>query len=132
MKRILMMEDDLELASHWREAFERRGYYVVHEPTVDGAIAALGESAFDLVVSDMLIRDAEQQIGKKGGFTLLTHISLNMRTKPKVIAVSGASASLNVLKHAAVLKADRTFTKPVDVEDLVVAAIQLLEAGAGG
>jgi len=128
VKRILMLEDDRQLASYWQTALEERGYAVVHETDVDRAIAAVdAEEPFDLVITDILIRDTEDKLGAKGGLTLLTHITLNMKQKPKTIAISGASRSINVLKHAEMLKATRTLPKPIVAEDLVAAVDDLLK-----
>jgi CheY-like chemotaxis protein len=125
--RILLLEDDRELAAYWKSALEERGYYVAHESNVDSAILALKfAKPFDLVITDILIRDADDRVGTKGGFTLLTHVSLNMREKPKMIAISGANASLNVLRHAELLRADRTLTKPITAEEMVAAAGELV------
>jgi CheY-like chemotaxis protein len=122
-----MLEDDRQLASYWQTALEERGYAVVHETDVDRAIEALASAEpFDLVITDILIRDANEKFGPKGGLTLLTHISLNMNRRPKTLAISGANASLNILKHAEMLKATRTLRKPLTAEDVVTAADELL------
>lgn len=120
------MEDDRELAAYWQSGLEKRGYYVAHATDVDIAIAALKGEQFDLVISDILIRDASDRVGPKGGFSLFTHISLNMKERPKIIAISGASPSLNLLKHASMLKADRTLEKPITIEELTSVVKELL------
>jgi CheY-like chemotaxis protein len=126
VKRILLLDDDRQLAAHWRAMLEEGGYYVAHETMVDSAIAALEREPFDLVITDILIRDAEDKLSVKGGFTLLTHISLNMTARPKTIAISGANPQLNVLRHAAVLQADRSLAKPVLAEQLLATVDELL------
>lgn len=120
------MEDDRELAAYWQSGLEKRGYYVAHATDVDIAIAALKGEQFDLVISDILIRDASDRVGPKGGFSLFTHISLNMKERPKIIAISGASPSLNLLKHASMLKADRTLEKPITIDELTSVVKELL------
>ena len=133
MKRILLMEDDRELATYWQAGLEKHGYYVAHATDVDVAIAALKGEHFDLVISDILIRDVNDRIGPKGGFSLFTHISLNMKEheRPKIIAISGASPSLNLLKHASMLKAARTLEKPVAIEELLSVVDEVVGVGDG-
>jgi ActR/RegA family two-component response regulator len=126
MKRILMLEDDWELAADWRTALESRGYCVTHEAVVDNAIEALRTATFDLVITDILIRDSDNKIGSKGGLSLLSFISLEMKVKPKTLAVSGAAPQVKVLDHATLLKADRTLNKPATADEVVALVEELL------
>ncbi|MFO0790341.1 MAG: hypothetical protein U0805_12880 [Pirellulales bacterium] len=46
--------------------------------------------------------------------------------RPKIIAVSGGDTKLHLLKHAEILRADRTLRKPVSAEELVQVTEELL------
>ena len=129
--QILLLEDDLALALHYREALEEAAMAVTHEITAEAAIetlnlAARGGEPIDLVITDILIRASDQTLMKTGGLTLISHIALNVRPKPKTIAISGADQSLGVFRHARILQVDETLDKPVDVRELVDIAQQLL------
>lgn len=127
MKRVLILEDEWELASVWQAALEKLGYCVNHEVSVDRALEAIAAFSFDLIITDILIRDSDNKIGSKGGLSLLSHLALNVNPRPKTIAVSGASPQIRVLDHAALLKADRTLNKPVTAEEISAAVRELLE-----
>ena len=126
MKRILLLEDDRQVAFSWQTKLEELGYYVAHETRVEPAIAAIDTAPFDLVIIDILIRDREDRISDKGGFSLLSHIALNIKVRPKIIAVSGGDTKLHLLKHAEILRADRTLRKSVSAEELVQVTEELL------
>lgn len=120
------MEDKRRIALEWQAKLEELGYYVAHETCVEPAIAALETAPFDLVITDILIRDKDDRVSTKGGFSLLSHISLNVKPKPKIIAISGGDTKLNLLKHAEVLRADRTLRKSLSADTLVQAVEELL------
>ena len=126
MATILILEDDVRLARHWQMAFEQHGYGVIHETTADAAIDVLQQTQIDLVVSDVLIRGKENTLSPKGGFTLLSHVRLNMNPTPKVISVTGANPTLNIDRIAKSLNADWVFTKPVNVDELIEKIKELL------
>jgi DNA-binding NtrC family response regulator len=129
MKKILLLEDDRSLAVHWQIALEAAGYHVFHESEYDSAMATLSEHVFELVITDILIRDERNQVGAKGGFSLLSHIFLNLPEKPKTIAISGGPKSMNLLGHAANLQANRTLSKPIAVAALIQEVADLIGPG---
>ena len=98
MKTVLIMEDQPELASYWREALETAGYNVIHAIDFEEAASCLEMRQVQVVVSDMLIRDEHDNTSKTGGLTLLSHICLNVKPMPKIIAVSGAHPDLHILR----------------------------------
>lgn len=128
MKTVLLLEDDFDLASHWKELLEELGHGVIHVTDTESAIKAFEESEVDLVISDILIRSPEGKASRSGGLSLLSHINLSSKSKPKILAVSGAHPQLNVLKHATAMKADRTLTKPIDADELAAVVTELLLA----
>lgn len=130
MRKILILEDDLQIAVHWRERLEDEGMHVVVVRSADSAIKVLDEGGIDIFISDILIRDGEEKINRLGGISVLSHINLKVRPKPKTIAVSGAHPQLNVLKHAAALKADATLAKPATPDEIFAIVNELLNEGS--
>lgn len=127
MKTILILEDDLDLATHWQEHLEDAGHCAIHASDFAAATSVLDTKEVHLVISDMLIRVGGEVIKRDGGISLMSHINLHVRPRPWVIAVSGAHPDLNVLGHAKVMKAVKTFSKPVDVSELVGAVAELID-----
>ena len=126
MKTILILEDQLELASYWREAIEEAGYRVVHAPKMEDATSFLSVNHIDIIVTDMLIRNEDDELQPTGGLTLLSHINLSGEKPPKIIAVSGAHPALHVLKHAQSMGADRCIAKPFAPAELISVISELL------
>ncbi len=132
MKTILILEDELRLATSWQLALEQAGYAVIVESSFDAASNALEESEIALVISDMLIRSSGQTLAPKGGLSLLAFINLHLEKKkqPPVIVVSGADASMNIDKHAETMNATLVLSKPVSTDNLVDRVGEILEQQA--
>ena len=128
MKTILIMEDQPELASHWREHLEDAGFNVVHASNFAEAVSVLETRDVDVVISDMLIHDDDDRPSKTGGLSLLSHLVLHVKPIPKTIAVSGAHPQLNILRHAELLKANECIVKPFTAEELVNIVKRLLRS----
>ena len=126
MKTVLILEDQHELASYWREFIEEAGYRVVHALNMGDATSFLNVNSIDIIVTDMLIRDEEAELQPSGGLTLLSHINLHVDNPPKIIAVSGAHPDLHVLKHAKSMGADRCIGKPFTPAELLSIISELL------
>ena len=127
MKTVLIMEDQPELASYWREHLEIAGYNVIHATDFEEAVTLLETHETHVVVSDMLIRDDDDRPSKTGGLSLLSHLRLKVKPNPKVVAVSGAHPQLNILRHAELLQADACIVKPFTAEELVETVEKLLQ-----
>ena len=121
------MEDQPELASYWRETLEDAGYIVLHAADFEEASSLLESREVQVVVSDMLIRDGNNNTSKSGGLTLLSHISLNVDPAPKMIAVSGAHPDLHILRHAELFNAAASIIKPFTAEELLDTVKRVLE-----
>lgn len=127
MKRVLIMEDSVELAMDWRDALERNGYTVQLTYSGEEAIRALEKAAFDVVITDLFTNT------KQGGLALIARLKTMGAKAPPVIAVTGApnlviqNADKSLfLGQAEKLGASYTFTKPVPAAELVVAADELI------
>ena len=126
MKTVLIMEDQHELASYWRESLEEAGYRVLHAINMKDAASFLDDDEIDVVVTDMLIHNEDKEIQPTGGLTLLGHINLHVEKPPKIIAISGAHPDLHVLKHAESMGADFCIYKPFTPDELISVISDLL------
>ena len=127
-KSILVFEDDLRIAEHWKAILEKAGYRVYHEADVDEAIKVVDEETIDLVLTDIFILNPETAIRPRGGLSLLSHLNLNAHPCPKVIAITGASPSLNIEALVQTFRGAKTLKKPVrDQELLETVASELAE-----
>lgn len=130
MKKILLLEDDFDLAMHWKMHLEESDYIVIHTTTFEDAKAILLKEDVDLIISDILIREGETEDGfsSSGGLSLLSFTNLyqHFDKKPKFIAISGSLIGENVLKHATALNADRTIVKPIPLEVLMMTVEEML------
>ena len=68
MAKILLMEDDYEEASLLSELLSELGHIVVTTHEATSALNIYGTSSFDLIITDVLVRGANQ---KKGGIFLI-------------------------------------------------------------
>jgi CheY-like chemotaxis protein len=127
VQKILILEDDFDLAMFWKSELEELGYIVVHTRSGEEAIRLFTDEQPNLVISDILIRKTEQELERIGGLTLLSTIALSPNANCGMIAISGAHPSLNVLQHASSYGA-RTFVKPVAVSELLEAVKEMLPA----
>ena len=128
-KSILLLEDDLRIAEHWKALLENAGYRVYHEVDAEDAIRFVDQQPVDLILTDIFIRESETTIKPRGGLSLLAHASINVRPCPKAIAVTGASTSLNIEAHVQIFRGAQTLVKPVDDARLLeVVAAELADS----
>ena len=127
-KTILLLEDDLRIAEHWKALLEGSGYRVFHEVDAEEAIRVVDEEPIDLIVTDIFIRGSETTFKPRGGLSLLAHASVNVKPRPKAIAVTGASSSLNIEAHVHIFDGAKTLVKPVSDQQLLEAIAAELAA----
>lgn len=128
IKSILLLEDDLRIAEHWKALLEDAGYRVLHEVDADKAIQVADEEPVDLIVTDIFIRESDTTFKPRGGLSLLAHASVNLSPRPKAIAVTGASKSLNIEAHVHIYRGAKTLVKPVSDQTLLEAVAAELAA----
>jgi PAS domain S-box-containing protein len=128
MTTILIVEDDRDLAWHWQEALEKENFRVVHETSLQHAIDALDEIAFDLVITDIAIEGGFSGLSVAGGLAVISYISLNLDPQPKVIATSGLEDNA-VLVEQGFTNVDslRALRKPFAVEALISVVKEILQ-----
>ncbi len=109
--KLLVVEDDPNLAMLWGKVFEGSGYEVLLTDTEEGALRALQSAHFDLVVLDLCLH------GKRalGVATMATY----RNPRCKVIVVTGSADFSRRTLFAMSPAVAAALHKPVDIEDLV-------------
>ena len=129
MAKILLMEDDYEEASLLSELLSELGHIVVTTHEATSALNIYGTSSFDLIITDVLVRGANQ---KKGGIFLIGAIrcqEVATKNHQPILAISGAAS---LIKDCALetqmenIGADMFMQKPVMVKELEAGIAQLL------
>lgn len=129
MKTILIVEDERQLAAMWQRALEAEGHRVVHEVSLDGAIGALDEISFDVVVCDIVMESSDEDRRAAGGLAVMAYIARNVTPQPQIIAVSGAtSRSTFVDRNFRRMQSLRAMQKPVSPERLLNAIQKVFAA----
>jgi len=122
MSRILVIDDEAEVRSVFRDALEPLGHEIIEAGDGDEGLRLAGSVAPDLVITDILMP------GKEG----LECIQEMRRLNPKlrVIAMSGGitRGKVDVLKLARHLGAQRTLGKPFDLDEMLAAVEAELKA----
>ena len=115
MARILLVDDDANLLLTHGEMLRRAGHQVVTATNGNEALRLAEQSAFDLMITDIIMPD------KEGIETILT---LRERTPTmKIIAMSGGGQvnANSYLTLAQRLGADHTLAKPFPASALLTA-----------
>ena len=84
MKRVLIMEDNVQLARDWQEEFEQHQVIVEVAFNGDDAERFLNTITFDLVITDLFVATG------KGGLHVLGKLLMMGRSAPPAIAVTGS------------------------------------------
>lgn len=119
MARILIMEDDIHFAFGLRTLLEEQGHCVEWTRNATEAFAAIGNTKFDLVVTDIFISEGGK-IVPDGGTKLQGRIRADPKLHDLPIIVVTASKpspySPDYKKLSTSLGARAAFTKPLDEE----------------
>ncbi len=116
MARILVVDDNDDIRRMLRQLLERAGYDVADTHSADDALRSYREKAADLLIVDLLMPE------KQG----MTSIPEFLREFPdvKIIAISGAGREFLAL--AKKLGAQRAYTKPLELDELMQGVKELL------
>lgn len=97
-RRVLLVEDDAHTAAFARAVFRREiGANVVHAPTLAEALAQVQQHAFDLIVLDLNLPDADgvQAVERvRGATTLPILVSSSAHERERASLDAGANAFL--------------------------------------
>lgn len=120
MKKILILEDDIMIASGVTYALEAEGYEAIHVTDVRSAIETIGKTAFDLAILDMQLPDGT-------GF----EVSKQLKGKnTPVIFLTIVDDESNIVK-AFDEGADDYVVKPFRIRELLARVKRTLENHSG-
>lgn len=121
MKRMLIIDDDVQIRMLLKTTLENHGYEVIEADDGHEGLERYDAASIDLVITDLFMP------GREG----LETIRALRRTSPtvKIIAISGGalSGTLDFLQIAARLGAQRTLHKPFSQHAILHTVRDLLE-----
>ncbi|MFO0013308.1 MAG: response regulator transcription factor [Planctomycetota bacterium] len=117
--RILIVDDDYEVADPVRFALEGLGYEVIHMPNGKLGAQKLDEVNPDLMVLDMMMPG-------QSGFLVLEHVRRTKRDRIRIIMVTGNEGTRHET-YARMLGVDDYLRKPFALDRLVARVQELLE-----
>ncbi|MDJ0701755.1 MAG: response regulator [Leptolyngbyaceae cyanobacterium MO_188.B28] len=130
MANILIFEDELPLALHWRQRLEAAHHTVQQCDTIPQAIKITESTPPDLVIVDMLVKRGNKTM-PEGGLNLIAKLKLMNKVQPIIIGVSGlrrsrymASTPLDVANQMGI---DMALQKPISPDYLLGIVSRLLE-----
>jgi DNA-binding response OmpR family regulator len=121
MSRVLVVDDDAQIRRMLEMWLARDGHEVVlagdGNAAMDAVSGALGR--IDVVITDIVMPDKE-------GLELIMELKKQYWRLP-IIAISGGGylSPYSYLNMAKMLKADRTFRKPLDMKEVLAAVREL-------
>jgi len=120
MPHILVIDDEDEVRAVLRRALERAGYEV--SEAVDGkeGLRQFRQKPADLIIVDIFMPE------KEGLETILEIHEVGKRVKTIAMSGGGMTGSLEYLDYAKKFGVDRTFTKPLDLKEMVETVTTLL------
>ena len=121
MPRILIIDDEIQIRTLLRRIFEHEGYEVIDAPDGKVAISLHREEPADLIITDLVMPE-------KDGIETIMELKKGF-PEVKIIAMSGGGrvGGGDYLMMAKGLGAMRTFSKPIEKEELLKAVRELLE-----
>ena len=119
-KRVLIIDDDEGLIEPLQLAIEAAGYEVLTANDGTEGVIKIERDAPDLVLLDLVMP-------RRSGLSVLDSIVDNKRLAPRIIMVTGSDES-KYRDLAFDRGVDRFIPKPYQIEDLVQAVNELLEA----
>lgn len=123
MAKILIIDDNGEFRTVFKEMLERSGYTVVEASNGEEGIKRYKENPVDLVITDIVMP------GKEGLETMLELRRYNPGVKIIAISGGGFEGPGTYLESAALLGgALRTFAKPFHMEKMLSAIKEVLSS----
>lgn len=128
MKKILLLEDDIEFAEQLIEMLNEDGYAVTLFTAATPALKHLEDNDFDAVIADIFIRKGDELISD-GGVHLIAQMKQFHRSAVPIIAISGTflgRQSTRMRDTAKVVGADAVLAKPFAHAELAALLSRLL------
>lgn len=123
MAKILLAEDEVLIATDWKQILEKAGHTVKLAHTGLQTLGYLQQEKFDLLITDMNMPD--------GGGYVVTMEASSLNDEMPIIVITGDPALLEVgaLSRMPSFGADEIATKPITPENLVKLVEKSLESG---
>jgi two-component system nitrogen regulation response regulator GlnG len=121
-RRVLLVEDDASIAMVITAALEAEGFAVTHCDTLAGRDAALADTRFAALLTDVVLPDGD-------GIATLGPIRAGHPAMPVIIL--SAQNTLDTAVRASDTGAFEYFPKPFDLDELVRAVRQSVGSGEG-
>lgn len=121
MAKILIIDDNEQVRKVMASYLEHDNHEIALAADGKQGISRLQSQTFDLVITDIIMPEQD-------GLEVLMWLKTQVN-RPKVIAVSGGSPSLDLnylMTMAQRLSADKALQKPIDFETLTTAVRELL------
>jgi CheY-like chemotaxis protein len=122
MKRILVIDDEIQMRQMLKQTLERAGYEVIEAPDGREGIELFKEKPTDLIITDLIMPE-------KDGMETVIELKREF-PDVKIIAISGGSRAMDprdYLHYATQVGVVNTFTKPFDNNELLEVIGQLLQ-----
>jgi DNA-binding response OmpR family regulator len=119
LPRILIVDDDPEVAAPVRFALEALGYEVIHMPNGTLGAQKLDEFNPDLMILDMMMPG-------QSGFLVLEHVRRTKRDRIRIIMVTANEGNRHET-YARMLGVDDYILKPFSLDQLVGRVQELLD-----
>lgn len=120
MKRILVIDDDVQMRQMLKQMLERQGYEVVEASDGKQGLALYRQTPTDLIITDIIMPEKE-------GVEMILELKRDF-PDVKIIAISGGARDIDAQCCLAYVesKVSRTFIKPFNREELLEAIQNLL------
>jgi len=121
MPNILIIDDDNQFRTMLRKMVERNGYEVIEASDGKEGIELYRKNPTDLIITDLIMPE-------KDGIETIQELKKDF-PDIKIIAISGGGrlGPQDYLHLAKMLGAQRTLTKPIELDELLKAIEELLK-----
>lgn len=121
MAHILVVDDDEQVREVFKRTLEAHGHEVKEAGDGRAAVASYHEEPADLVILDIIMPEQD-------GLETILDLRRDF-PEAKIIAISGGgrASAQGYLRPAKILGADRAYSKPLALDELLTAIDQLLK-----
>jgi len=116
--RILLVEDELNLARPLQFNLEQEGYEVASTPSGKKALDLIGSETFDLIILDLMLEEMD-------GFEVARQVRQHNQKLP--ILMLTARSAIQDRIHGLELGADDYMTKPFHLKELLLRVERMIE-----